>query len=127
MSIGLHCRNCDHGWSTKVVTEEAIALIHIRFWPFRGSDGCLSYGDPAALRTSPVRPVQGRRVDHSTEIITSMTITINAENAGCSEPLKQDLFWLEFSAMIPRPGGAESNEGLEVFGRPEGVYSQARH
>ena len=23
--------------------------------------------------------------------------------------------------MIPRLGGAESNEGLEVFGRPEGV------
>ncbi len=27
--------------------------------------------------------------------------------------------------VIPRLGGAESDEGLEIFGRPEGVYSQA--
>jgi hypothetical protein len=43
----------------------------------------------------------------------------------CSEAAKLDLFWLEFSAVIPRPGGAESNEGIEVFGGPEGVHSQA--
>ena len=27
--------------------------------------------------------------------------------------------------VIPRLGGAESDEGLEIFGSPEGVYSQA--
>jgi hypothetical protein len=27
--------------------------------------------------------------------------------------------------VIPRLGGAENDEGLEVFGRPEGVYSEA--
>ncbi len=37
----------------------------------------------------------------------------------CSEPAKLDRFWLEFSAAIPRLGGAESDEGIEVFGRPE--------
>jgi len=42
----------------------------------------------------------------------------------CSETAKLDRFWVEFSAVIPRLGGAESDEGLEVFGRPEGVYSQ---
>ena len=26
--------------------------------------------------------------------------------------------------VIPRLGGAESDEGLEIFGRPEGVYSK---
>src|SRR3954453_10356504 len=36
----------------------------------------------------------------------------------CSEPTKLDRFWLEFSAPIPWLGGAESDEGLEVFGRP---------
>ena len=45
---------------------------------------------------------------------------------NCSEPTKLDRFWLEFSAPIPWLGGAESDEGLEIFGRPEGVYSQAR-
>jgi hypothetical protein len=43
----------------------------------------------------------------------------------CSEAAKLDRFWLEFSAVIPRLGGAESDESLEIFGRPEGVYSQA--
>ena len=43
-----------------------------------------------------------------------------------SEPTKLDRFWLEFSAPIPWLGGAESDEGLEVFGRPEGVYFEAR-
>ena len=47
-------------------------------------------------------------------------------SSGCSEPTKLDRFWLEFSAPIPWLGGAESDEGLEVFGRPEGVYSEAR-
>jgi hypothetical protein len=42
----------------------------------------------------------------------------------CSEAAKLDRFWLEFSAVIPWLGGAESDEGIEVFGRPEGVYSQ---
>jgi hypothetical protein len=45
---------------------------------------------------------------------------------GCSEPLKLDRFWLEFSAPIPRLGGAENDEGLEVFGRPERPLSAAR-
>ncbi|MGB6538618.1 MAG: hypothetical protein WBF58_21965 [Xanthobacteraceae bacterium] len=56
---------------------------------------------------------------------------LEAENAAlrqqlivCSEPHKLDRFWLEFSAVIPRLGGAESDEGFEVFGRPEGVYTQ---
>jgi putative transposase len=44
----------------------------------------------------------------------------------CSEPAKLDRFWLESSASIPRLGGAESDEGLEVFGRPEGVHFEAR-
>ena len=39
----------------------------------------------------------------------------------CSETAKLDRFWLESSAPIPWLGGAESNEGLEVFGRSEGV------
>jgi hypothetical protein len=43
----------------------------------------------------------------------------------CSEPLKLDRFWLEFSAVISWLGGAESDEGLEVFGRPEGVHFEA--
>jgi len=43
----------------------------------------------------------------------------------CSETAKLDRFWLEFSAVIPWLGGAESDEGIEVFGRPEGVHSQA--
>ena len=41
----------------------------------------------------------------------------------CSEPRKLDRFWLEFSAIIPWLGGAENDEGLEIFGRPEGVHS----
>jgi hypothetical protein len=42
---------------------------------------------------------------------------------SCSEAGILDRFWLEFSAVIPRLGGAESNEGIEIFGRPEGVHS----
>jgi hypothetical protein len=45
--------------------------------------------------------------------------------AWCSEAAKLDRFWVEFSAVIPRLGGAESDEGLEVFGRPEGVHIKA--
>ena len=59
---------------------------------------------------------------------------LEAENAALrqqlivrSEPLKLDRFWLEFSAVIPWLGGADNDEGIEVFGRPEGVHSQARH
>jgi hypothetical protein len=48
------------------------------------------------------------------------------EDWRCSEPAKLDRFWLEFSAVIPWLGGAESNEGIEVFGGAEGVHSQAR-
>ena len=44
----------------------------------------------------------------------------------CSETAKLDRFWLESSALIPWLGGAQRDEGIEVFGRPEGVYSQAR-
>jgi len=43
----------------------------------------------------------------------------------CSETAKLDRFWLEFSAVILSAGGAENDESLEVFGRPEGVHSQA--
>jgi hypothetical protein len=38
--------------------------------------------------------------------------------AACSEPRKLDRFWLESPAPMSRLGGAQSNEGLEVFGRP---------
>jgi hypothetical protein len=48
---------------------------------------------------------------------------IRGEN--CSETAKLDRFWVEFSVVIPRLGGAESDEGLEIFGRAEGVHSQA--
>ena len=48
-----------------------------------------------------------------------------SNSLGCSEPRKLDRFWLEFSAVIPRLGGAESDEGIEIFGRPEGVHSEA--
>jgi putative transposase len=44
----------------------------------------------------------------------------------CSEAAKLDRFWLEFSAVIPWLGGAENNEGLEVFGCPEGIHTEAR-
>src|ERR1043165_9123676 len=43
----------------------------------------------------------------------------------CSETAKLDRFWLEFSAVILSAGGAENDESLEVFGRPERVHSQA--
>jgi hypothetical protein len=44
-----------------------------------------------------------------------------------SEAGKLDHFWLEFcAAESPRLGGAEDDEGLEVFGRPEGVHFEAR-
>ncbi len=49
-----------------------------------------------------------------------------SDSRDCSEAAKLDRFWLEFSVVIPRLGGAESDEGLEFFGRPEGVHSQAR-
>jgi HTH-like domain len=39
------------------------------------------------------------------------------ELAGRSESAKLDRFWLEFSAPIPWLGGAESDEGIEIFGR----------
>src|ERR1700689_856096 len=32
----------------------------------------------------------------------------------CSEAAKLDRFWVEFSAVIPRLGGAESDEGFAV-------------
>ena len=44
---------------------------------------------------------------------------------SCSETGILDRFWLEFSAVIPGLGGAESNEGIAVFGRPEGVHLEA--
>jgi len=50
----------------------------------------------------------------------------NVRERRCSETGKLDRFWLEFSAVIPWLGGAESNEGIEVFGGAEGVPSQAR-
>jgi putative transposase len=40
----------------------------------------------------------------------------------CSEPSKLDRLRLEFSAMIPWLGGAESDEGLEVFGRAQKAF-----
>jgi len=45
--------------------------------------------------------------------------------AACSETTKLDRFRLEFSAVIPWLGGAESDEGIEIFGGAEGVHSQA--
>ena len=46
------------------------------------------------------------------------------QKAYCSETLKLDRFWREFSAVIAWLGGAEIDEGLEVFGRPEGVHPE---
>ena len=40
----------------------------------------------------------------------------------CSETAKLDRFWLEFSAVIPWLGGAESDEGIEVFGRAQKAF-----
>jgi putative transposase len=60
--------------------------------------------------------------------MTSATSPIRPPGASIGklyETSKLDRFWLEFSALIPWLGGAESDEGLEVFGRPEGVYSEA--
>src|ERR1700730_7081 len=57
--------------------------------------------------------------------MTSATSPIRPPGASIGklyETSKLDRFWLEFSALIPWLGGAESDEGLEVFGRPEGVY-----
>jgi hypothetical protein len=53
----------------------------------------------------------------------SMSVAVGRH---CSGAGILDRFWLEFSAVIPWLGGAESDEGLEVFGRAEGVYSEAR-
>ena len=36
-----------------------------------------------------------------------------------------DHFYLEFSDLIPRLGGAEDDESLEVLGRTEGIYFEA--
>ena len=44
---------------------------------------------------------------------------------ACSEAAKLDRFWLEFSVLIPWLGGAENDEGLAIFGRPEGVHPEA--
>jgi len=38
---------------------------------------------------------------------------------------KLDRFWVEFSAWISRLGGAEDDEAVTVFGRPESVHSEA--
>src|SRR5580704_2831552 len=60
--------------------------------------------------------------------MTSATSPIRPPGASIGklyETSKLDRFRLEFSALIPWLGGAESDEGLEVFGRPEGVYSEA--
>jgi hypothetical protein len=43
--------------------------------------------------------------------------------AGIRSPT--DRFWLELSAPIPWLGGAESDEGIEIFGRSEGAHSEA--
>lgn len=42
----------------------------------------------------------------------------------CSEAAKPDRFWSESSAPIPRLGGAEIDEGITVFGRPESIHSK---
>jgi len=45
---------------------------------------------------------------------------------SCSDPQKLDRSELEFSAVFFRLGeGAESHEGIEVFGRAEGVHTEA--
>ena len=44
----------------------------------------------------------------------------------CSDPSKLDRLRLEFSATIPWLGEERNcNEGIEVFGRAEGVHHQA--
>jgi hypothetical protein len=46
--------------------------------------------------------------------------------AKCSKAAKLDRFWLEYSAPIPRLGGAQNDEDFEVLGCPEGIHSEAR-
>jgi hypothetical protein len=46
-------------------------------------------------------------------------------HADLIQTLKPDRFWLELSAPIPWLGGAESDEGIEIFGRSEGAHSEA--
>jgi putative transposase len=47
-----------------------------------------------------------------------------SSGACCSEAGILDRFWLEFSAVIPWLGGAESDEGIEVFRSAKSVHSQ---
>src|SRR3954468_22073017 len=39
--------------------------------------------------------------------------------------MKLDRFWLRFRRVISLLGGVEDDEGIEVFGSAEGVYSEA--
>jgi hypothetical protein len=57
--------------------------------------------------------------------LRALAILFSRPARCCSETAKLDRFWLEFSALIPWLGGAESDEGIEVFGRAEGVHTQA--
>jgi hypothetical protein len=59
-------------------------------------------------------------------VITPISMATVVPAPIALSPQKLDRFWLESSASIPRLGGAESDEGLEVFGRPEGVHFEAR-
>ena len=52
------------------------------------------------------------------EIFHPRAVSQVMEGALCSEAAKLDRFWLEFSAPIPRLGGAESDEGIDDFRTP---------
>ena len=53
-------------------------------------------------------------------------IVLLVEGGLCSDPRKLDRVKLEFSATFPWLGEERNrNEGIEVFGRPEGVHHPA--
>jgi hypothetical protein len=59
------------------------------------------------------------------EVLVEQRAVQALDDAVCSEPTKLDRYWLESPAPVPRLGGARSDEGLTVLGRPEGVHSEA--
>jgi hypothetical protein len=105
-------------------------------WSQQTSDGCWferAAPDPVWLTVLTLDALElasgGRTVTFGSEIAESKLPLVfvayqHKDTSWCSETAKLDRFWLEFSAVIPWLGGAESDEGIEVFGRPEGVHSQ---
>jgi hypothetical protein len=77
-------------------------------------------------KATPFDIEHGRNGDEGLRSLAVNGKRAPTERVGCSETTKLDRFWLEFSAVILWLGGAESNEGIEVFGGAEGVHSQAR-